>query len=164
MSLQLLIRNRHKSRLVDTRFLRRVTKHLLELHTTAKSVELGITVVSAAEMVQLNWQFLRHEGSTDVITFDHTETQESRRKSALAPHTISGELYICLDVAFSQARQFRTSWQLELMRYVVHGFLHLHGHDDHGLAARRIMKREENRLMRLLAKRFPLDQLSRSGL
>jgi hypothetical protein len=38
--------------------------------------------------------------------------------------------------------------------------LHLLSHDDHQAAARRKMKSEENRLLRLLAKRFSLAQLS----
>ena len=32
----------------------------------------SITVDTAEEMARVNWQFLQHEGSTDVITFDHS--------------------------------------------------------------------------------------------
>jgi len=38
----------------------------------------------------------------------------------------------------------------ELARYMIHGLLHISGHDDKVSAARRKMKREENRLVRLL--------------
>ena len=61
-----------------------------------------------------------------------------------------------------QAKKFKTSWQSELVRYVVHGVLHLLGHDDLKPDLRRKMKREENRLVRLLAKRFSLAQLART--
>lgn len=161
MSPALTIRNRHNTRLVDMRFLRRVTISLLSELLVAKSVELGITLVAAPEMARINWQFLQHEGSTDVITFDHTATQESRRRALSQERQINGELFICLDDAVAQARRFRTSWQAELMRYVVHGILHLLGHDDHRPAARRTMKREENRMMRLLAAQFDLAKLRR---
>jgi rRNA maturation RNase YbeY len=82
-----------------------------------------------------------------------------------SPHVVSykqihGELFVCVDEAVLQARQFGTSWQAEVVRYVVHGVLHLLGHDDLRPAARRTMKREENRLVRGLAKRFSLAQLS----
>ena len=72
-----------------------------------------------------------------------------------------GELFICVDDAVAQAKQFKTSWQSEIIRCVVHGVLHLLGHDDLKPDLRRKMKREENRLVRLLAKRFSLAQLSR---
>lgn len=159
MSLELTICNRQRSRRVDTRLLRQITTDLLVELLALESVELGITLVGAAEMARVNWQFLQHEGSTDVITFDHTADQISRRKSAALRRIISGELFICVEDAVAQARSFRTTWQAELVRYVVHGILHLIGHDDHQVVARRRMKREENRLVRLLATRFPLRKL-----
>jgi ssRNA-specific RNase YbeY (16S rRNA maturation enzyme) len=41
--------------------------------------------------------------------------------------------------------------------------LHLLGHDDHGAAARTRMKRVENRLVRLLSRRFKLATLGRNA-
>jgi probable rRNA maturation factor len=65
-----------------------------------------------------------------------------------------------MDDAILQAKQFQTSWQSEVMRYIVHGVLHLLGHDDLKPPLRRKMKREENRLVRLLSKKFSLAQIS----
>ena len=76
---------------------------------------------------------------------------------------LHGELFICVEVALAQAKQFKTSWQSEVVRYVVHGVLHLLGHDDLQAGRRRRMKREENRLVRRLARRFSLAQLSRAA-
>lgn len=162
MSLELTIRNRQQTRGVETRWLRRITTALLTDLIAVESVELGITLVAAPEMTRLNGRFLQHEGSTDVITFDHTENQTSRRKSSLHPQIISAELYICVDDAAIQARSFGTTWQAELVRYIIHGVLHLCGHDDHEAGARRVMKREENRLLRLLEARFGFHELTKS--
>lgn len=161
MSLELTICNRQRARRVDTRLLRQVTTELLVHVLSLESVTLGITLVGAAEMARVNWQFLQHEGSTDVITFDHSENQISRRKSATVRREINGELFICIADAVAQARSFRTTWPTELVRYIVHGVLHLLGHDDHGAPARRRMKREENRLVRMLAGRFAFCKLSK---
>jgi len=106
----------------------------------------------------VNWQFLQHEGSTDVITFDHLEKRKAKSGKQRKFH---GELFICVNVAVKQAKEFKTSWQAELVRYVVHGVLHLLGYDDLQPALRRQMKREENRRMRWLARRFALAQLAR---
>jgi probable rRNA maturation factor len=59
----------------------------------------------------------------------------------------------------TQARQFRTSWQSELVRYIIHGVLHLRGFDDIRPADRRKMKREENRLLRAAGRLFRLRNL-----
>jgi probable rRNA maturation factor len=74
---------------------------------------------------------------------------------------LHGELFICLEVAVAQARGFRTNWQTELARYVVHGVLHLRGFDDLQPAKRRKMKREEDRLLGQLSRRFDLKQLAK---
>lgn len=146
--IQVILLNHQHTRKLDTRQLRKVTLALLGELQVAEA-ELGATFVADEEMTLVNETFLHHEGSTDVITFDHTVEQNSRRKGK--PAVIHGELFICVDEAVRQAKRFRTTWQTELTRYIVHGVLHLLGHDDHRAADRQKMKREENRLVRKLA-------------
>jgi probable rRNA maturation factor len=64
-----------------------------------------------------------------------------------------------VDEAVLQAKKFGTTWQSEIARYIVHGILHLLGHDDLHAAARRRMKREENRRLAGLSKKFSLAQI-----
>jgi probable rRNA maturation factor len=147
--MNVVIANRQRTKKINARLLKQIVGGLMtELRIT--EVELGINLVGAKEMAKVNWNFLRHEGSTDVITFDH-------RNCELEIH---GELFICVDEAVLQAKQFGTSWQSEIVRYVVHGVLHLRGHDDLQPDLRRKMKRTENRLVHVLARRFSLAQLS----
>ncbi len=102
-------------------------------------------------MSRINQTFLCHKGSTDVITFDYSELKT----------VLHGEIFICYDETILQARKFRTSWQSETARYLVHGVLHLRGFDDHRPVDRHKMKREENRLLRELTRRFPISKLAR---
>ena len=174
MSRTLSIRNRQRIRRIDTALLRRITLHLLRERFQINEFELAIHLIAAPEMARVNWDFLKHEGSTDVITFDHAEVpfrvssfefrvgrvpEEHETRNAKRETQIHGELFICLDDAVKQAREFRTTWQSELVRYLIHGLLHLRGHDDLKPAARRLMKREENRLLKVAARTFTLSQL-----
>ena len=95
-------------------------------------------------MTRLNETFLRHKGSTDVITFDYADKPKS---------PLYGEIFICIDDVMANARRFGVTPRNELLRCVVHGMLHLSGFDDIKPAARRRMKREENRLLRKLSGR-----------
>jgi rRNA maturation RNase YbeY len=149
---ELVLRNRQRVRAVHLRPLRRATRVLLDDLLRLADYELGVHLVAASEMAPLNETFLRHEGSTDVITFDHSTTG-----AAVALH---GEIFISLDDAVVQAREFGTSWQAELIRYLIHGVLHLRGYDDLDAASRRRMKRAENRLLEELTRRFDLSALS----
>jgi len=155
--MNLAIANRQRTKKLNTRFLKQIVAALFaELKIT--EAELGINLVSEKEMARVNWRFLQHEGSTDVITFDHKNSEFQNSNFKLE---IQGELFICVDMAVRQAKEFQSSWQSEVVRYVVHGVLHLLGYDDLQPALRRRMKREENRLVRRLAKRFALAQLAR---
>ena len=75
---------------------------------------------------------------------------------------ILGDIFICPAVAEEFAQKFKTSWENELARYLIHGILHLRGYDDSRPELRRIMKRKENHLIKLASKRFPLSQLARA--
>ena len=138
------IANRQRTRKINSRSLK---KNVGELFAELKiaEAELGIHLVGAKEMAAVNWKFLRHEGSTDVITFDHLNSKLKIKNSKL-----HGELFVCVDDAVKQAKEFGTTWQSEITRYIVHGVLHLRGYDDLKPQLRRVMKREENRLVRLL--------------
>jgi probable rRNA maturation factor len=154
MPLALMIRNRQKTRSVDARLLRRITRALLGELLERSEADLGVFIVATPEMTRLNETFLRHAGSTDVITFDYSETP-----TGSSPPALHGEVFVCVDEAVVQARRFRVSWQAELVRYVVHGVLHLCGFDDTRPAARRAMKQAENRLLRKVVRRFALRNL-----
>jgi rRNA maturation RNase YbeY len=126
--------------------------------------QLAVHLVAAPEMARVNQRFLDHAGSTDVITFDYTRELDSPAAGAPArpPKRLHGEIFICIDDAVKQARQFRTTWQSELVRYLVHGVLHAMGHEDSTPAARGAMRREENRLLRILSGQFALSRLART--
>ncbi len=151
----LRVRNRQRIRPVDARLLRSIARALLRELLRAGSFDIGIYVVAAPEMTRLNETFLRHQGSTDVLTFDYTDKP---RATGLA-----GEIFICVDEALIQAARFHTTWQSEVVRYVVHGILHLTGHDDRRAARRRKMKREEHRLLGELASQFHFSSLERGA-
>jgi len=144
--------NRQRVRPVDVRLLRKITRVLLKELLAATSFELAVHLVDSVEMTWLNETFLHHAGSTDVITFDYV--------SGTNPVELQGEVIICMSEAVVQARRFRATWPEEVVRYLVHGILHLRGYDDRTPALRRAMKREEDRLLRDLGRRFVLRRLA----
>jgi probable rRNA maturation factor len=171
----LSVRNRQRRYCLNTRFLRQLTVYLLQEALNISEFELGVHLVASPEMAKVNELFLAHEGPTDVITFDYTErlpaseTKGSIQKRSVVRQPVPragggflhGELYICVNEAIAQSRRFRTTWQSELVRYIIHGLLHLCGHDDLQPGARRKMKREENRLVSEVTRRFGVRQIGR---
>jgi probable rRNA maturation factor len=158
----LFVRNRQRARAVDARLLRSTATALLREILGLDRFELGIHLVASSEMSSVNQTFLGHVGPTDVITFDYVETKpRSQRAPPGPPPFLHGEIFICVEEAIRQAKAFRTSWQKELARYLVHGVLHLCGFDDRRASARRRMKRKEDAALRKLGRRQNLSQLAR---
>lgn len=128
--------------------------------------DLGVYLVAAPEMAGLNRRFLRHRGATDVMAFDYSapaQGSRSRSEAAALPgrRRLWGEIFVCLDEAVRQARHYRTTWQSELVRYVVHGLLHLQGYSDAEVGSRRRMKAEEDRLLSELSGTFGFHRLAK---
>jgi probable rRNA maturation factor len=145
------ISNRQRARKIDLRLLEKITAAALA-ELKIESGELGIILMSAREMAMLNEDFLGHEGPTDVITFDYLEGGSPKSE-------IHGEIFVCVQEAERQSKEFGTIWQSEVVRYVVHGILHLLGHNDLKPVARKKMKQAEGRLVGKLSRRFALSKL-----
>ena len=143
--------NRQRLRPIVTPLLRRVARALLDDVLRWPDYDLSIVLLDNVAMARLNEQFLRHHGSTDVITFNYAENAGE----------IRSEIFISINDACDHAAHYRRPWPEEVVRYMVHGALHLAGHDDQRPAARRAMKREENRLLKALSRRFDLRKLER---
>lgn len=99
--------------------------------------EMSINIVTAEEIHKVNKQFLNHDFSTDIITFNYSEEN----------NTLETEIFISLDDAYSNAVKYKVSLDNELLRLVIHGCLHLLGYDDKDKNDKAKMKRMENKLV-----------------
>jgi probable rRNA maturation factor len=117
---------------------------------------VNVVVVDDEEIARLHGQFMADPSPTDVLTFD--------LRDDLADGVIEGEIIVSAETARRQAQQFRVNPAEELLRYAIHGTLHLAGYDDHTAADRRRMRREENRvLLELAAGKTVAPKRKRSG-
>lgn len=91
--------------------------------------EVSVVLVSDRRIAEIHRRFMDAPGPTDVITFQH------------------GEIFVSMQTAKRQARQFGTSTQHELRLYLVHGLLHLAGFDDKTPAGAAEMKRLQERIL-----------------
>jgi len=147
---ELRFRNR-QSRPVGLRLLKQVTLRVVEDAMGVEDYSICVHLIGADEISQLNHQFLNHQGSTDILTFDHD-----------GAGFLYAELFISLDDVKAQAARFHNSWPTELVRCVIHGLLHLQGYDDRTSRCRQEMKRKENSLLKKVESEFYLQKLERS--
>ena len=101
---------------------------------------VGIALVNDAEMRKLNAAHRRLDRTTDVLSFD--------LRAARGPgEPRAGEVVISTDRVLAQARRYRVTPGEELARLLIHGMLHLRGHDHQEREERRVMRALEREAM-----------------
>jgi probable rRNA maturation factor len=104
---------------------------------------ISVAFVGETMIAQLNEKYLRHSGPTDVISF-------GMGRDAPGLPAI-GDIYICPSVARRNARANGISEMRELTRLVIHGALHVAGHEhpeDETRFKSKMWKRQEQILAR----------------
>ena len=110
-----------------------------------RNAMLSITFVGRGAIATMNRRYLGHHGATDVISFG------LNRQSKRGP--VVGDIYICPEVARANAKRQGVSANEEILRLVIHGTLHVLGHDHPDSAARTssaMWRKQERILARVL--------------
>lgn len=150
--------------------------HILEIiakQYKVESFQISLTFVSQEKMQELNKEYRNKSRSTDVLSFPQIEWREAITAEKLAgkkiqefqreeegfcsPLSILGDIMISLDDAEQNAKNIGQCLEREICFLLVHGFLHLLGHDHIEKPDEVIMQKEQDLLMKLLEpKKKPL--------
>jgi probable rRNA maturation factor len=103
--------------------------------------ELSIALVDDAEMKRLNGQWRGRRRPTDVLSFSLVEGQQSDYRGQML-----GDVVIGIETAAQQARDRHRALDEVVSRLLIHGVLHLIGHDHERDEEARIMSVFERRL------------------
>lgn len=128
----------------------RVDVRLLQTRSRAMLAELGhgdselsIALVDDTEIRRLNGEWRGKKRSTDVLSFSLLEGEGTRHRGKLL-----GDVVISVETAARQAAARHRGLDEEIGRLVVHGLLHILGHDHEDAADAKIMVAEQRRLWR----------------
>lgn len=122
--------------------LRAVVRAVLALEER-RAGEIAIVLTSDAELRELNRAWRRINRATDVISFAYDEDEPDA-----ATRPVGGDLVVSMQRVEAQAKRFRVSPGTELARLVVHGTLHLCGHDHAKAGERALMRLREEKALR----------------
>jgi len=106
---------------------RAACKRAAELVLDRKKVVVAL--VDDKTMAELHERFLGKSGPTDVLSFPH------------------GEIVVSADTAAREAKARGIPPLHELVLYVVHGALHLAGHDDRKTKTQKLMRAAERKVL-----------------
>jgi probable rRNA maturation factor len=95
--------------------------------------ELSYVFCSDDYIFELNEKYLGHSTFTDIITFDYSVKEN-----------LAGEIYISIDRVKENAEEYKEEFEIELLRVMAHGVLHLSGYKDKKEQDKELMRLKEN--------------------
>ena len=121
--------------------LKKVLEHAIEKEKL-ENVEFNVIIVNNDYIHELNKNYRNIDRETDVITFALEDDDEVINASE---QRVLGDIYISVDKAHLQAKEYGHSFKRELICLGVHGFYHLLGYDHMNEEDEKVMfgKQEE---------------------
>ncbi|KXO00653.1 rRNA maturation factor [Aequorivita aquimaris] len=89
---------------------------------------------------KLNIEFLNHDTLTDIISFDYGMDKQ-----------INGEIYISIERVLENSVDFKTKFEDELHRVMIHGILHFCGYKDKSDNEEKLMRKKEDESLQKLS-------------
>lgn len=111
-----------------------------------ENAELSLVLVDDAEMERLNFRFLGRQGPTNVMAFSQVEGE-----GPPGVPMVLGDVVISVETCEKEAREAGVAFCERFLELLVHGVLHLLGHEHEGDEQRAaLMAKEEERLLRAI--------------
>jgi len=98
--------------------------------------KINLIFVKDKQIIDLNRNFRKKDKATDVLSFNID--------SSIGQSATIGEIYISIDTARRQAKEYNVKLNTELLRLACHGLLHLFGFDHIKKGDRNRMEAKEN--------------------
>ena len=107
------------------------------------AAEVSVLLCDDRRIARLHDEWMGDPTPTDVITFDLSDPAEMPGGDGV----LRGDIVVSTETAVRMAKVVGSTPRLETAYYVIHGILHLTGHDDLSPGPRRAMRRRERTLM-----------------
>lgn len=130
----------------DRRRIRAVCEAALRGEGVSGPVVLTVTLVDDEEIRQINQQHRGIDKATDVLSFPLLEADDEADQQFLLPPDVPrelGDVVVSYPRAVEQAEEYGHSVERELAYLIVHGVLHIMGHDHEKLDEQAVMRERE---------------------
>ena len=95
--------------------------------------EISYIFCSDSFLHEMNKKYLNHDTLTDIISFDNSLGNQ-----------INGDIFISIERVKENANTYKTSFEDELHRVIIHGVLHYCGFNDKTKAEAALMRKKED--------------------
>ena len=113
---------------VENLNLSNLAKFVLKYEYVQDNACASLNFISSSQIHELNKKYRDIDRPTDVLSFECDGVEDDKYFIQDDNYEL-GDIFICVEIAETNAKKFNTSLESELKLLVVHGMLHLCGYD-----------------------------------
>jgi probable rRNA maturation factor len=130
-----------------SKYIKKKIKKIFKFNPSKKNhFSLTILLTDNSKMKYLNKKFRNKNKTTDVLSFPNLDTVDFKKKT-------NAEIYlgdIALSYEIINQRSKDGNFDMEFDKMWIHGYLHLLGYDHKKFRDYKVMKRTENKILKLI--------------
>jgi probable rRNA maturation factor len=134
----IVVINSNKRFSLSEKFIKNIAVEILNILKKPLDTGLEIIFLSDPAIKPLNKRYRQSDRATDVLSFDLGSC---------------AQILISSDMALRNSRTFGTSFEEEIILYVIHGILHFFGYDDENAAQKKRMSAKQSILLKKLCQK-----------
>ena len=120
---------------INESYLKRAIEKVLEGEKIKQEIAMSLALVGPGRIKKLNKKYRGKNKVTDVLAFPGSKVDLEQFKVGDLKETKTkdlGEVIICLKEVKKNAKKYKSGFEVELARVLIHGVLHLLGYDHEG--------------------------------
>jgi len=126
----------------------------------SKQIELSISLVSNAQMKKINLQFRGQNKATNVLSFPFLDEAKIRKNGLLKhienfDYVMLGDIVLSLEIIEKEALLAKKSLKEHISHLLLHGILHLLGHDHENEQDAKVMEKLEIAILQKIGIKNP---------
>lgn len=129
-----------------------------QLVHSPRAIELSVRLTDDEQVRSLNQQWRGKNTSTNVLSFPMLDDEELAQSNVAGPELLLGDIILARGVCEMEAQQKGVTLEDHASHLVVHGTLHLLGHDHHEDDEAADMERREVRALNRLGIADPYEE------
>lgn len=138
---------------IDQKYLNKVANETLKVAGFKKPAEISLVITGDKRIRSLNKKYRKIDKVTDVLSFGNEEKHGAVKFIDPIDIVYLGEIFICYPQAERQAKLEKHTVQKEIAVLLIHGILHLLGHNHKKEKEAKIMKKKEEKIWKKFLKK-----------
>jgi len=113
---------------IDEKFIKKIVREILKQEKKKKELKMSIALVSPQVIKKLNRTYRKKNRITDILSFSASDPKTAKADFFREKKDL-GEIIICPQKVKKNSQKYKTDFEAEFLKVLIHGVLHLLKYD-----------------------------------